>query len=154
MTAVLCIIPLITRLLANTKKKKTSHSVAFYNLFVTINGVFQQRNIVRQTDFAPPSSQLSTLFLFLTNDDNSACFQDSESLYFPKMLKLKWALSILVAWEYVFFHCEVDYRYHLATKYAGVTSDPTTFTTTIQEHGVVWNMWIRGKKATFMGKYA
>ena len=35
MTAVLYIIPLITRLLANTKKKP-SHSMSFYNLFVTV----------------------------------------------------------------------------------------------------------------------
>ena len=47
-TAVLYIIPLITRLLANTKK--TWHSVSFYNLIVTVHSVFQQRNIVRQTD--------------------------------------------------------------------------------------------------------
>ena len=32
------------------EKKKTWHSVSFYNLFVTIHSVFQQRNVVRQTD--------------------------------------------------------------------------------------------------------
>ena len=47
MTAVLYIILLITQLLANTKKELDT--VCLY-LFVIIHSVFQQRNIVRQTD--------------------------------------------------------------------------------------------------------
>ena len=31
-------------------QKQNSHSVSFYNLLVTIHGVFQQRNRVPQTD--------------------------------------------------------------------------------------------------------
>ena len=47
MTRVLCIIPLITRLLAKTNKI-TSHGVSFYNLFVTIH-ISQQRNSLPKT---------------------------------------------------------------------------------------------------------
>ena len=42
---VLYIIPLVTWLLAKTKKEKTSHGVSFYNVFVTsVRNVDQQRN--------------------------------------------------------------------------------------------------------------
>ena len=47
MAVVLYIISLITRLLANKKKKLDT--VSFYNLFVNVHGVFQQRNRAHQT---------------------------------------------------------------------------------------------------------
>ena len=53
MIAILYINLLITWLLASTHthtQKQNSHSVSFYNLLVTIHGVFQQRNRVPQTD--------------------------------------------------------------------------------------------------------
>ena len=46
-----------------------------------------------------PSSLLSSLFLFLTGDNNSAFCEESKSLYFPKIWKLMWNSSILVAYE-------------------------------------------------------
>ena len=48
MTAILYIVPLITRLFANTKKK--SQSMSFYNLLPFRCSVFFSREIVCQTD--------------------------------------------------------------------------------------------------------
>ena len=81
-------------------EKKTWHSVSSYNLFVTVHSVFQQRNIVCQTDAVSLlpllSWLLSCLFLFLTGDNSAFC-QELKSPYFPKIFKLMWNSSILVA---------------------------------------------------------
>ena len=44
---------------------------------------------------------------------------------------------------------QISWR-HIATEYAGLISDQTTCSAKIQECGVLWNTWIRGKKATLL----
>ena len=63
-----------------------------------------------------------------------------------------WNSSILVALEYVFLiwsRLQISWH-HLVTEYAGVISDRTSCGAKILECGVLQNMWIRGKKATFL----
>ena len=174
MTVVLFTIPLITRLLANTNKKLQTAS--FYSVFVTIHSVFQQRNIVHQTDDTDveqnilqntsddPDDQsvevtrstrcsfcvqiVSILFYLINvsvvqNFGPFLCFslfffswpvtttqptQELKSLYFPKLLKLMWSSSILVALEKVFLiwgRLQISWC-RFETEYAAVMSDRIT----------------------------
>ena len=101
--------------------------------------------------FASPSSLLSSIFLFLTGDDNSAFCQELKSPYFPRILNFVWNSSILVAQEFfpIWSRLQISWR-RLVTKDAGVISDQTTCRAKILQHGVLQNTWIRGKKATYL----
>ena len=99
--------------------KKTSHNVSFSSLnrrqrhwtehslfFLFVVALFlcpsfsiSSTSLLSKTlcRFSSPSSLLSSLYLFLTGDDNSAFCQEVKSLYFPRILKLMWNSSILVA---------------------------------------------------------
>ena len=121
--------------------------------FVSILLYFIDVSVIQ--NFVPFRFSLFSAFLsffFLTGDDNSAFCQESKSPYFPKILKLMWNSSIIVAWEYVFpIWSRLQISWHrLVTEYTGVICDRTTCRAKIQERGVLRNTWIKGKKATFL----
>ena len=79
-------------------KPDMAHTVLFFGVqFVSILFYFINVSVIQ--NFVPFRFSLfiSFLYFYFLTSDNSAFCQDSKSLYFPKILKLMWNSSTLVA---------------------------------------------------------
>ena len=86
-TAVLYIIPLITQLLANKKENLSQGVFLQFICYHSLCYSAEKYSSPNRRRFSSPSS-LSSLFLFLTSDDNAAFCQELKSSCFPRIFKL------------------------------------------------------------------
>ena len=134
MTAILYIIPLITRLLVNTeqKKKKKLHTVCLFTIYLLPFMVFSAEKYSSLNWRHLPRLKIT---IFSQNIEVNVKLIHTSGL----------GVHLIPIWS------RLQISWHrLATENAGVLSDRTTCRAKILERRVIRNTWIRGRKATFL----